>query len=91
MWWVVQVQQKKRRNTKRRRNRWENHLKIELYPENKPRYDFFKGPVSELITKDVIGYSLNLNQELGYIYSNILNSHPRLGKFYSNVPVLCGF
>ena len=68
-----------------------NQLKIELYPENQPRYDFYKGPINELITKDVIGHSLNLNQELGYIYSNKFNSHPELGKFYSNVPILSGF
>ena len=61
-----------------------NQLKIELYPENMPRYEFYKKPVSELITEDVIGHSLNLNQELGYLYSNKDNSH-------SNVPVLSGF
>ena len=49
----------------------ENELKIDLYPKNTPRYTFDKTPVSALITKDVLGHSLNPNQSLAYIDSNV--------------------
>ena len=57
----------------------ENELKIDLYPRKKPRYTFDKTPVSKLITKDVLGHSLNPEQSLAYIDSNV----PLLNGFYT--------
>ena len=59
----------------------QNELKINLYPENKSRYDsiFKKRPVSELITKDTLDHSLNINQELAFINMNV----PVLNGFYT--------
>ena len=57
----------------------ENELKIDLYPRKKPRYTFDKKPVSRLITKDVLGHSLNPEQSLAYIDSNV----PLLNGFYT--------
>ena len=57
----------------------ENELKIDLYPRKKPRYTFDKKPVSKLITKDVLGHSLNPEQSLAYIDSNV----PLLNGFYT--------
>ena len=54
-------------------------LKIDLYPENKPRYTFNKDPIKNLITKDTIGHSLNENQKLAYTYLNV----PLLNGFYT--------
>ena len=56
-----------------------NELKIELYPEKKPRYNFSKDPVKEIITKEVLDHSLNPNQNLAYMYSNV----PLLNGFYT--------
>ena len=56
-----------------------NELKIELYPEKEPRYDFPKKSVKEIITKDVLDHSLNPNQSLAYMYSNV----PLLNGFYT--------
>ena len=56
----------------------ENELKIDLYPKKSPRYTFDKNPVSKLITKDVIGHSLNPDQSLAYMDSNV----PVLNGFY---------
>ena len=55
-----------------------NELKISLYSENKPRYEFYKYPVRNIIPKDVWGHSLDINQQLGCIYSNV----PLLEGFY---------
>ena len=57
-----------------------NNLKIELYPENKPRYKFDKFPLKEFLLdrkinteKEKLMYiSLDGKKELGYIYANIL-------------------
>ena len=57
----------------------ENELKIDLYPGKRPRYTFDKTPVSKLITKDVLGHSLNPEQSLAYIDSNV----PLLNGFYT--------
>ena len=57
----------------------ENELKIDLYPGKRPRYTFDKKPVSKLITKDVLGHSLNPEQSLAYIDSNV----PLLNGFYT--------
>ena len=45
-----------------------NELKIELYPEKEPRYNFDKEPVSQIITKDTLDHSLNPQQSLGFIH-----------------------
>ena len=55
-----------------------NELKITLYPENKPRYDFNTESLEKLITKDTLGTSLNINRELAYINSKV----PVLNGFY---------
>ncbi len=39
-----------------------NELKIELYPNNEPRYSFPKESIKNLITKDVLSHSLNVDQ-----------------------------
>ena len=57
----------------------ENELKIDLYPGKRPRYTFDKTPVSKLITKDVLGHSLNPEQSLAYIDTNV----PLLNVFYT--------
>lgn len=56
-----------------------NELKIELYPENKPRYEFPKESVKNIITKDVLDHSLNSNQNLAYLNTNV----PLLNGFYT--------
>ena len=55
-----------------------NELKIELYPENKPRYTFDKEPIKKILPKDVLGHSLDPKQELAYMDSNV----PLLNGFY---------
>ena len=56
-----------------------NELKIELYPDNKPRYDFKKTSIKEIITEDILAHSLNPNQSLKYMNSNV----PLLNGFYT--------
>jgi hypothetical protein len=56
-----------------------NELKIELYPEKKPRYTFDKMPVKNILSKDILDHSLNPNQELAYLNSNV----PILNGFYT--------
>ena len=56
-----------------------NELKIELYPNNEPRYSFPKESIKDLITKDVLSHSLNIDQNLAYTYSNV----PLLNGFYT--------
>ena len=56
-----------------------NPLKIELYPENKPRYTFEKKPVIEMLPKDILEHSLNPKQKLAYMESNV----PLLNGFYT--------
>ena len=55
-----------------------NELKIDLYPENKPRNTFDREPLKNLIKENTIGYSFNSNKELGFINSNV----PLLNGFY---------
>ena len=57
----------------------ENELKIDLYPGKRPRYTFDKTPVSKLITRDVLDHSLNPEQSLAYIDTNV----PLLNGFYT--------
>ena len=56
-----------------------NPLKIELYPENKPRYTFEKKPVIEMLPKDILEHSLNPKQKLAFLESNV----PLLNGFYT--------
>ena len=56
-----------------------NELKIELYPNNEPRYSFPKESIKDLITKDVLSHSLNIDQNLAYTDSNV----PLLNGFYT--------
>ena len=56
-----------------------NELKIELYPENKPRYNFDKCSIKEIIPSDVLDHSLDVNKKLAYIDSNV----PVLNGFYT--------
>ena len=52
-------------------------LKIELYPDREPRYNFDRLPISKILPDKCLSHSFNKNQQLGNLYSN--------------VPVLCGF
>ena len=54
-----------------------NELKIELFPEKEPRYTFDKRPV--IIEKNVLDHSLDPNQSLAYMNSNV----PLLNGFYT--------
>ena len=57
-----------------------NTLKIDLYPENKPRYKFDTDPLKEFLlnkkfneeVETILHMSLDEKKELGYIYANIL-------------------
>ena len=56
----------------------ENELKIDLYPENKPRNTFKKESLERLLREGAIVYSFNKNKKLGFINSNV----PVLNGFY---------
>ena len=56
-----------------------NKLKIELYPEKKPRYTFDKNSIKKILPKDTLDHSLNPEQILAYIDSNV----PLLNGFYT--------
>ena len=56
-----------------------NELKIELFPEKEPRYTFDKRPVKSIIEKNVLDHSLDPNQNLAYLNSNV----PLLNGFYT--------
>ena len=60
-------------------NPYNNELKIDLYQNKEPRYEFERYPVKYLINENTLGYSLNINQELEDIYSNV----PVLSGFYT--------
>ena len=60
-----------------KQNLEENELKIELYPENEPKGNLEKIPVSSVLPNDILGDSLNKNISLAF---------PR-----AKVPILCGF
>ena len=55
-----------------------NDLKIELYPEKKPRYNFEKSSLKNLVNKDTLAFSFNEKDELAYINSKT----PVLNGFY---------
>ena len=56
-----------------------SELKIELYPNKEPRYTFQASPSFNLITKDTLGHSIDINQNLVCINSNV----PVLQGFYT--------
>ena len=56
-----------------------NPLKIELYPEKKPRYTFEKKPVMDMLPKNILDHSLNPKQKLAYMDSN----SPLLNGYYT--------
>ena len=60
-------------------NPYNNELKIDLYQNKEPRYEFERYPVKYLINENTLGYSLDINQELEDIYSNV----PVLSGFYT--------
>ena len=55
-----------------------DNLKIVLYPKKKPRYEFTRSPLKDLIKKDTLGFSFNDNDSLAYIKSKV----PVLNGFY---------
>ena len=55
-----------------------DNLKIELYPEKKPRYECERSDLKELINENTIGFSFNKNHSLAYINSKV----PVLNGFY---------
>ena len=56
-----------------------NELKIELYPENQPRYDFKVESIKKIINRGgVIAHSFDINEELSSLDSNV----PLLNGFY---------
>ena len=56
-----------------------NDLKIELYPDREPRYDFGKQSLEGIIPKDTLAYSFDKKEKLASIYSNT----PILDGFYT--------
>ena len=56
-----------------------NELKIVLYPEKEPRYDFPKTSVKDILPKDTLGHSFNENQSLAFLDKNV----PLLNGFYT--------
>ena len=48
-----------------------NELKIELYPDKEPRYEFKKESVKTLLEKNTLDHSLDLNKNLGCLHSNV--------------------
>ena len=60
-------------------NPFNNELKISLYPDKKPRYEFEREPVKEIIGEDTLAHSLDINQELAFLDSNV----PVLEGFYT--------
>ena len=56
-----------------------NELKIYLYPDNKPRYEFETESLEKIISKDILAHSLDINKKLAYINSKV----PILNGFYN--------
>ena len=56
-----------------------NELKIELYSDRQPRYDFKKEPLENIIPKGVLAYSFDKKEELAFIKRNV----PVLNGFYT--------
>ena len=60
------------------KNDQNNDLKIELYPEKKPRYDFYRSSLKGYITKDTLAFSFNEKDELAFVNTKT----PILNGFY---------
>ena len=56
-----------------------NELKIELFSDGQPRYDFKKEPLENIIPKGVLAYSFDKKEELAFIKHNV----PVLNGFYT--------
>ena len=56
-----------------------NELKIELFSDRQPRYDFKKEPLENIIPKGVLAYSFDTKEELAFIKHNV----PVLNGFYT--------
>ena len=56
-----------------------NQLKIELYPDREPRYTFEKESVENIIPKDTLAHSLDMNRNLAFMEENC----PVLNGFYT--------
>ena len=61
-----------------------NELKIELYPDRQPRYDFPKEPLENIIPKDALGYSFDKKEKLAFIKYNTLFNILSIKIFFSN-------
>ena len=56
-----------------------NELKIELYPENKPKDNLEKRLISSVLPKDILGYSFNKNKYIAFPNTKV----PILYGFYT--------
>ena len=54
-------------------------LKIDLYPENIPQGHLEKAPFKDIISNDVLGYSLDINKNLAFLQGNV----PLLNGFFT--------
>ena len=54
-------------------------LKIDLYPKNIPQGHLEKAPFKDIISNDVLGYSLDINKNLAFLGGNV----PLLNGFYT--------
>ena len=54
-------------------------LKIDLYPKNIPQGHLEKAPFKDIISNDVLGYSLDINKNLAFLQGNV----PLLNGFYT--------
>ena len=64
-----------------------NDLKIELYPEKKPRYKYNRSSLKRCVTKDTLAFSFNEEDELAYINSKT----PVLNGFYVAILIIILF
>ena len=75
---VLDIEQGQKKEKEQEEIREIEELKIELFPENKPRNEFIKEPVKNLITEDTKVYSFDINRELAFINENV----PLLNGFF---------
>ena len=54
-------------------------LKIDLYPKNIPQGHLEKAPFKDIISNDVLGYSLDINKNLAFLQGNV----PLLNGFFT--------
>lgn len=65
----------KKNNKKKEIN---GNTKIELYPDKKPRYNFYKNPLYYIIPKNALFFSFDKDKEFDYTTCNV----PILEGFY---------